>query len=49
MLLHIVTKLHDLFFTSSSENREDLKLAIKIVNSYETWKTCEGPQGLKKS
>lgn len=48
-LLHIVTKLHELFTTSSSENREDLKLAIKIVESYFKWVTCEGLHGLKRA
>lgn len=48
-LLHIVNKLYILFFTSSSENREDLKLAIKIVGAIERWHSCEGLHGLKRA
>jgi hypothetical protein len=48
-LLHIVTKLHELFFTSSSENREDFELAIKVISAYEKWMTCEGLHGLKRA
>jgi hypothetical protein len=48
-LLHIVNKLHALFYTSSSENREDLSLAIKIVGAFERWHTCEGLHGLKRA
>lgn len=48
-LLHIVNKLHVLFYHSDPENREELDLAIKIVKAISRWHTCEGLHGLKRA
>lgn len=48
-LLHIVTKLHELLFTSSTQKSGDFKLAIKIVVAIDRWVTCEGHSGLSRA
>merc|ERR1712113_814120 len=48
-LLHIVNKLHALFYHFDPENRENLNLAIEIVGAIERWCTCEGLHGLKRA
>lgn len=49
-LLQIVTSLYKLFTASTlQECNLDLKLAIKIASTFDTWVTCEGLSGLKRA
>lgn len=48
-MLHIVTKLHDLFAKLHAENSMDYKLTIKIAKIFYRWHSCEGLHGLQRS